>query len=164
MKTGAGLEDFKVALEKGTPKFAFWCLGMNNGDDKETGAVNETWLEPTKEFLAICEEKGITPILSTIPSTPVVLNEPKNVWVRNWAKETGGRYVDFARAVGADTFIEGVKGEKKYVHRNGNEIVNQTGYEWYEGMICPDYVHPVESGAQALYAQVLVDFPEIMNR
>ncbi len=135
MNTQSGLADFKVAIQKGTPEFAVWCLGMNNGD--KTEEPNEPWLESTKEFLEICKEKGITPILSTIPTTPKVNNRPKNEWVRN----SGYRYIDFDRAVGADK-----------------------DSAWYPNMLGADNVHPDVNGAAALYSQVLVDFPEIMNR
>ena len=135
MATERGLEDFKVAIQKGTPEYVLWCLGMNNGD--KGGVLNEGWLNSTKEFLDICKEKGITPILSTIPSTPVVNNEPKNEWVRN----SGYRYIDFNRAVGAEKDVA-----------------------WYPEMLYKDNVHPARGGAEALYSQVLVDFPEIMNR
>ena len=134
MNTQNGLLDFKVAIERGTPVYAVWCLGMNNGDKSED--PNPDWLSATEEFLAICKEKGIIPILSTIPSTPKVYNEPKNIWVRN----SGYRYIDFNRAVGADK-----------------------DKAWYPGMIAADNVHPDAPGAQALYSQVLVDFPEIMQ-
>ena len=109
---------------------------MNNGD--KTEEPNPQWLEATEEFLAICNEKGITPILSTIPSTPKVLNVYKNAWV----KSSGYRYVDFERAVGA--------------HKD---------HAWYPEMLNEkDQVHPAIHGAEALYSQVLIDFPEIMNR
>jgi hypothetical protein len=135
MSTERGLEDFKVAIEKGTPVYAVWCLGMNNGD--KTEEPNPGWLASTEEFLAICKEKGITPILSTIPTTPVVNNSYKNEWVRN----SGYRYIDFNRAVGADK-----------------------APEWYPEMLFKDNVHPARRGAEALYSQVLIDFPEIMKR
>ena len=135
MSTQAGLADFKVAIQRGTPVYAFWCLGMNNGDKE--GVLNQAWVESTEEFLSICKEKGIIPILSTIPNTPKVNNAQKNEWVRN----SGYRYVDFNRAVGADKDVN-----------------------WYPTMLCHDGVHPDVSGAEALYSQVLVDFPEIMKR
>ena len=135
MNTQNGLIDFKTAIQRGTPEYVFWCLGMNNGD--KTEEPNPQWLEATGEFLEICKEKGIIPILSTIPSTPKVCNKYKNVWVRS----SGYRYVDFDRAVGAD--------------KDNN---------WYPEMLGKDQVHPAIHGAEALYSQVLVDFPEIMNR
>ena len=135
MSTQRGLEDFKLAITKGTPVYAVWCLGMNNGD--KTEEPNPDWLAATEEFLAICKEKGIIPILSTIPTTPIANNNYKNEWVRN----SGYRYIDFNRAVGS--------------HKDN---------AWYPEMLYKDNVHPARSGGEALYAQVLVDFPEIMKR
>ena len=126
MGTPRGLEDFKLSLEKGTPIYAVWCLGMNNGEPEKATAPNEKWLSATKEFLDICKEKGIIPILSTIPETPTVRNGLKNEWVR----ASGYRYIDFAHAVGADK-----------------------DPEWYPGMLFSDRVHPAKNGAAALYAQ-----------
>ncbi len=136
MNTQRGLEDFKLSLERGTPVYAVWCLGMNN-NDPSVDEPEPKWLAATEEFLAICKEKGITPILATIPCVPTVMNEAKNAWVR----ASGYRYIDFNRAVGA--------------HKTK---------EWYPEMLCPDRVHPAAKGAAALYSQVLIDFPEIMKR
>ena len=132
--TQQGLEDFKKAVEFGTPKYVVWCLGMNNGDS-ETGA-NSNYLNATKEFLAICEEKGITPILSTIPNTPTVINLYKNEWVKN----SGHRYVDFAAGVNA----------------------SEKGSPWGAGMLAGDNVHPATAGAAALYAQLKKDLADIL--
>ena len=130
----AGLADFKQALTHGTPKYAVWCLGMNDGDSST--AINTNYANAVKEFLEICEDKGITPILSTTPCTPKVRNDYKNAWVRN----SGYRYVDFSRAVGGDA----------------------VGSSWYAGMLYEnDQVHPNVSGAYALYVQFIADFPEI---
>ena len=108
---------------------------MNNKDNEDS--ISESYKAATDEMLAICEERGITPILSTIPNTPKVDNKYKNEWVRN----SGYRYVDFSRAVGADESVD-----------------------WYPDMLSADSVHPASRGAAALYAQVLVDFPEIMHK
>lgn len=128
--------DFELAITRGTPEFALWLLGMNNGEG-ESAEPNPYWLAATERFLAICKEKGITPILATIPTTPKINNAPKNEWVRR----SGYRYIDFNRAVGADI-----------------------SPSWYSGMLSEDQVHPAALGAQALYARVLTDFPEIMRR
>ena len=144
MGTPRGLYEFKHALEYGTPKYAFWCMGMNNGD--KNNEVNVDWLASTEEFLDICEAKGIIPILSTIPSASkdgkeiYINNSYKNAWVRNWAKTTGGRYVDFEAAVVENT---------------------ETG-AWYDKMFYSNGLHPDLRGAQALYMQAVVDFPELM--
>ena len=133
--SAAGLTDFKQMLTHATPKYAVWCLGMNNGDSAT--AINSSYMSCVTEFLQICEEKGIIPILSTIPCTPGVNNSLKNEWV----KSSGYRYIDFARAVGGE----------------------RVGSSWYDGMIesGDQKVHPSGLGAKALYAQFLVDFPEI---
>ena len=135
MNSQRGILDFKTFVDKGQPEFAVWCLGMNNSDKE--GVLNEAYVAATEEFLAICKNRGITPVLSTIPNTPTVNNRQKNAWVR----ASGYRYIDFERAVGS--------------HKNEN---------WYPEMLFRDNVHPAEKGAEALYAQVLIDFPEIMER
>ena len=127
--------DFKLALEHGTPKYAVWCLGMNNKDSETE--ISATYKAATDEFLAICKEKGITPILTTTPNTPKVINIHKNAWV----KSSGYRYIDFAVAVDAE----------------------EKDSAWIKGMISGDNVHPAPTGAQALYEQFIKDFPEIMG-
>lgn len=133
--SASGLTDFKQMLKHGKPKYAIWCLGMNNGDSATD--INSSYLSSVTEFIDLCEENGIIPILSTIPCTPGVNNSHKNAWV----KSSGYRYIDFARAVGGEA----------------------VGSSWYPGMIesGDQKVHPSVSGAKALYAQFLVDFPEI---
>ena len=135
MNSQRGITEFKAIIDKGQPEFVMWTLGMNNGDKE--GKINADYLAATEEFLAICKERGITPILSTIPNTPKVDNRYKNEWVRN----SGYRYIDFCRAVGADESVD-----------------------WYPEMLSTDAIHPAASGAAALYAQALADFPEIMYK
>ncbi|MBE6561994.1 MAG: SGNH/GDSL hydrolase family protein [Ruminococcaceae bacterium] len=160
MKAERGLQEIRMALTRGKPEFIVWHLGGNDADsrwaesltpeqiaamsdnftfDGEIGgnSVNERWLKNTKELLALCEAEGITPVLSTMPSNPLVNHEPKNEWIR----ASGCRYIDVAKAVGA--------------HRSLN---------WYPGMISADNVHPTPVGAMAMYARVLADFPEIMGK
>ncbi len=158
MNTETALVQFKEDLKRGTPQYVVWCMGMNNGDkDKDT--VNSTWLSCTEEFLEICNEKGITPILTTIPTTPTVFNYAKSEWVR----ESGYRYIDFSRAVGGDNYDESLIG-KEYTKPSGDVAYNVTGNEWYADMLHGDLVHPAYLGAKALYTQVLVDFPEITRQ
>ena len=133
MRAPAGLTQFRELLTLDTPKYAIWALGMNNGDRK--GAVNESWLTSTEEFLRLCEQYGVTPILCTIPTTPKVDNRLKNAWIR----ESGYRYIDFDLAVVED-------------HITGS---------WFDGMAASDLNHPTELGAKALYPQVFADFPEL---
>ena len=132
----SALADFKQALEYGRPKYAVWCMGMNDRDNEE--CVSANWKKASDEFLAICMEKGIVPILSTVPNVPERIHSFKNDIVR----ASGYRYIDFAEAVG------GV----------------ERGSSWYEGMLSPDLVHPDVPGAVALYRAVLRDFPEIKGK
>ena len=130
-----GIEEFRAVIDKGAPEFAIWALGMNNGDGPD--GINPDYLRTVKEFIDICEARGIIPILSTIPNCPKVTNRYKNEWIRN----SGYRYIDLCHAVDADD----------------NE-------SWYPGMLSEDLIHPTELGAQTFYAQVLGDFPEMMNK
>ena len=129
----ADLATFKVLIKYGNPKYALWFLGMNDGSDN--GAPTTRWLNDIQEFISICKLNHIIPVLSTIPSVPSINNEYKNTWVRN----SSYRYIDMAKAVGA-----------------------QADGTWYGDMLATDNVHPNADGARALFAQVLTDFPEIM--
>ncbi len=131
----SALRDFKELLNYGTPKFAVWCLGMNNHDSDTE--ISTRYKESTEEFISICRERGIIPVLSTIPNVPKLNHSFKNEFVRS----SGCRYIDFARGVGA----------------------TEVGSPWYPGMLHTDNVHPTATGAMALYAQFITDFPEIME-
>jgi lysophospholipase L1-like esterase len=134
---GAGSQDILAALQQmislARPKYIVWLLGMNN-PDTETG-YNENWKTALDSVLEICENIKATPILATIPNTPTVSNYYKNQYVR----ESGHRYIDFAKAVGA-------------------EALNAP---WYTGMLSTDNVHPTVYGARALAMRLLADLPEI---
>ena len=117
----------------GKPKYIVWCLGMNDGSDSSS-APSSGWAAGRDAVLDVCDQYGATPIFATIPTVPTIDNEQKNAWIRT----SGYRFIDFAKAVGADS--SGV---------------------WYSGMLENDGVHPTISGAKALYGRVLTDFPEI---
>ena len=123
-------------IQFGTPKYIVWCMGMNDGSDTDANTPSSDWTIRRDEMLAICNKNGITPIFATIPNVPSILHTGKNAWI----KASGYRYIDFAAAVGAES----------------------AGSTWYSGMLSSDNVHPSESGAKALFARALVDFPEIM--
>jgi len=142
--SASALEDFKRALRHGAPKYAVWCLGMNDADKPD--AISESYIAATREFISLCEERGIIPILSTVPCTPVRKTEQgyeyENVYKNDFVRSSGYRYIDFAQAVGAAL----------------------PSSPWYDGMLDTDGVHPTSYGAYALYARVLADFPEIMQK
>lgn len=118
----------------GKPKYLVWCLGMNDGSDSES-APSSAWVTGRDTVINLCKRYGITPVFATIPTVPTINHEQKNAWVRS----SGYRYIDFAKAVGA-----------------------QSDGTWFSGMLYTDEVHPTVQGAKALYGRVLTDFPEIM--
>lgn len=118
----------------GKPDYIIWCMGMNDGSDT-TGTPSAQWVSGRDAVLNICEFYGIIPVFATIPNVPNIRHTEKNEWI----KASGHRYVDFAKAVGAD----------------------EVASSWYTGMLSTDNVHPTEKGAKALYGQFLIDFPEV---
>lgn len=118
----------------GKPKYLVWCLGMNDGSDSES-EPSSAWATGRDAVINLCERYGITPVFATIPTVPTINHEQKNAWVRS----SGYRYIDFAKAVGA-----------------------QSDGTWFSGMLYTDEIHPTVQGAKALYGRVLTDFPEIM--
>lgn len=130
--SATALTSFNNTIKYGTPKYAIWCMGMNDPDTSTE--VNTSWLSSIQSFISICNSSGITPILATIPNVPTRNHNFKNEWIRN----SGYRYIDFNKAVGAD--------------KNVN---------WYSNMLYSDGVHPDVLGAKALFMQILIDVPEI---
>ena len=117
----------------GKPKYIIWALGMNDGSDNGD-TPSATWTYGINRMLDACDCACATPILATIPTVPSINHEAKNTWVRN----SGYRYIDFAKAVGA----------------------NSSGV-WYTGMLSSDNVHPTALGAKALYYEAVMDAPEL---
>jgi lysophospholipase L1-like esterase len=126
---------FRKLISIGHPKYIVWALGMN-GSDSES-AINASWKSCTDEVIATCANKNITVILATIPNVPNRIQTFKNAYV----KASGERYIDFAKAVGAES----------------------QGSTWYSGMLSSDNLHPDTNGAIALYSELLADFSEIME-
>ena len=122
-------------LNYGHPAFAVMATGMNDGSDSGDDP-SSSWLNNVQIFINICKTYGVIPILCTIPTVPSVNNENKNAWVRS----SGYRYIDYAKAVGAQS--------------NGT---------WYSGMLSNDNVHPDTLGSNALFTQLITDLPEVMG-
>ena len=138
--SGASFADFKNILSLGyTPKYALWGLGMNDGSDTDEDTPDSTWLSYIQNFISICLERKIIPILATIPSAydsntdTLYYHDGKSKWVRN----SGYRYIDYAKAV--DSNAQGIWGN---------------GYKGAD-------VHPTAKGARMLANQLLLDFAEI---
>lgn len=125
---------FKNLLKYGKPKYAVWCMGMNDFNDTNINTPNTAWKTAYDEFLSLCKSNNILPILSTIPNVPQRTHIAKNKIV----KESGYRYIDFAHAVGAD----------------------EQGATWYDSLLSDDKTHPSVQGARVLYGEALASFPE----
>jgi lysophospholipase L1-like esterase len=128
-------QSFENLIQMKKPKYLCWFLGMNDPD--LSGSIDSSWVATVYQVLSACNANGITPILATIPNTPTQRNIEKN----NWVKASGYRYVDFASAVGA----------------------SEANSSWYTGMLSSDNVHPTAEGAKALWLQMRMDVPEIMQ-
>ncbi len=146
MTTEACLEQLMQDLAYGTPQYIVWCCGMEKAD-AAVDSANPEYTAATAQFLKLCVEKGITPILTTAPSCPTVSHFAKNEWI----KASGSRYIDLAKAVGAD----------RYNAELINGTDNTSGAAWYEDLLSEDGIHATEKGTALFYAQVLFDFPEI---
>ena len=89
--------------------------------------------------IALCKERGITPIFTTQGGLPNCYYKPHCEYILS----KGERYIDFAHAVAT----------------NGWE----TDSTWYPGLLYSDNVHPTGNGARTLAMQALKDMPEIMQ-
>lgn len=123
---------FRRVLDIYKPKYVVWCLGMNDASDETTWPPD--WKNGIDEVLSACNHNNIVPILATIPCVPSIDHTKKNEYIKN----SGWRYIDFAKAVGAEA----------------------AGSSWYDGMLSGDNVHPTALGAQALASRFMVDVPE----
>lgn len=130
-----GRTSFSKLLNLGTPKIAVWFLGMNDGTDDDDTVPNTNWKYNVEYFIALCRANNVEPIFATIPNVPSINHKGKNAWI----KSSGYRYIDMCHAVGADVDVN-----------------------WYGDMLSSDKIHPAESGAKALFGQVLLDLPEVM--
>lgn len=126
---------FTKLLDLGRPSYAVWFMGMNDGSDTNDTTPNINWVSERDNFIALCEKNNVEPIFATIPNVPSINHKGKNKWIR----ESGYRYIDMCHAVGADVNVN-----------------------WYGDMLSSDKIHPSESGAKALFTQVLLDLPEVM--
>ena len=126
------------------PKFIVWALGMNDGSDANANTPVSAWLTYANNLVSLCKQYNITPIFVTIPNVPTISHEGKNNWIRN----SGYRYIDLAKAVGAETFVADVR----------NWYGAGTDYDY----LAADGIHATAFGGRAMASQVLQDFPEIV--
>lgn len=124
---------FKHDLEFGTPKIVVWELQGNIAGD-EGLTPNPDWLKAFEEFVAICKEKGITPVFTESCSTK------RNTAGRNkWIRDHGYRLIAWR-----------------------NDIVKEDGSGWRDpSWLSKDKVHPTADGAKVLWNAFKRDFPEL---
>lgn len=120
----------------GIPQRIIWGLGMNDTSDSGDESPSSTWLSIVNNLMSLCMSYGIELILCTIPNVPGRNNRGKNTYVRN----SGYRYIDFAKAVGSDD-----------------------NTSWTDDMLDSDELHPTELGAMALYSEAICKVPEIVQ-
>lgn len=127
---GAGstqmLQSFINDLKLGKPKYAVWCLGMNDRQDSDN-RPSEVWLNSIRSFITVCEQNGITPILTTVPSVPKRNHKAKSAWVR----KSGYTYIDISQAV------------------SDNDSPN-----WFSDYLSADNIHPSATGAKVIADKV----------
>lgn len=96
--SGQAAQSLSNLLNFGYPKDVIVCTGMNDGADSSDDVPSQRWVAYRDEILSICQNNGLNPVFATIPSTPTINNNAKNSWIKN----SGYRYIDFEKAVGAD--------------------------------------------------------------
>ena len=116
------------------PKKILWCMGMNDGDSSTE--VNENWNTYYNRIKELCADRCIELILTTIPNIPDKNHSFKNNIIRN----SGLRYVDVCKAVGAES-----------------------DSSWYSGLLGDDQAHPSEIGGYVIASAIIASVPEIGN-
>ena len=128
--SGAYSDLEKLMALGGVPKMLIWCLGMN--DNVSSYQTNLAKLK------GLSEKYGFELILQKVPVVPARIEQ--NTGVNVIVAESGLRYIDAYKAVGAD----------------------DTG-TWYTDYLSSDKVHPSVNGAKAIATRMLIDAPEIMQ-
>ena len=94
MSSAEALEALKLYLTYYKPKMVVWFPGMKEADT--SSSINSTWLKNTEEFLSLCTQYDIFPILVTIPNHKTLNHIKKNEWIR---AKTDVRFTDAAKIV-----------------------------------------------------------------
>ena len=138
-----GIEDFKDALNYGTPKILVWDSVSGNNPDKDD-ILSPNFYDNTLEMLKICKEKGIKVYIQTMPNCPIQTNMYKNDVILNRTLDFADcdyEVIDLARAVNA-------RDEKNPA--------------WFPNMLHTDNVHPTRLGGRASYLGIVADCPELI--
>ena len=107
--------------------------------------INSEWKTTLDKVISLCSENGIELILCTIPNVrggavddTDISNARNHSFKNEWIRNSGYRYIDFCKAVGADDNVN-----------------------WYDGMLSSDGVHPDVLGAEVLASKFIQDCYEI---
>lgn len=122
------------------PEYVIWCLGMN-----DNGSLS-SWENNINKVLYICKANGTEVVLCTIPEVRNNTSYLNKDEMSSWVKNSGQRYIDVQKAVGANS--------------EGEWYGNGTEYDYQSS----DNVHPSEYGAKAIATQFIVDVPEIAKQ
>lgn len=79
-------------LETYTPSAIAWFPGLYETD---SGQVNDKWKSNTQAFLTLCNQRGILPILCTLPNHSTLNHQYKN----NWLRQLPGYIISDAAAI-----------------------------------------------------------------
>ena len=146
MNTTGGLVEFKDALQHGTPKYAIWGLGMNDGGDSLVDGswnIKQVTYDNHIEFLEICKQNNIEAIFISSVNCTDNYHSGKIDYVFNRL----GRFADYDyRVISLPHAVNGY----------------EPGSEWYDGMLSSDGIHPTKLGARNFYLETLCIFPELL--
>ena len=113
--------------------YVFFALGINNSS-------LGNYLPYAQQAINVCKQNGQTPILVTITPHPTV-SEANLTAMNDWIRNSGEKYVDMNLAVTVP----------------GNQ------YQWRDGYVLGDLVHPSVAGHKAMFERITIDLPELLN-
>lgn len=119
----------------GVPKIIYWAMGMNDADSETY--INSAWNDIYYQLIALCTKYNVELVFGTIPNVPNRNHAYKNVQI----EDSGYRYVDNSRMVGADILTS-----------------------WRPGLLGGDNVHPTSEGAEVLARYLAISIPELKTQ
>ena len=132
--SAGGLLSLKKLLRFATPKVVVWGLGMNDPDNSDS--INGSWQSTVEEARQLCDSIGAVFVPTTTPNVPQRIHSYKNQYV----KANFDLYVDLASSCGAE----------------------ETGSDWFDGLLGVDRVHPTAAGCLVIASEYIRTIPEIM--
>lgn len=108
--------DFVQMLKYGTPKYLYWCLGMNDN--------SVLWKNYSQLVEKLCRERGITLIYQTIPWPTT--GSAEKAKINKFIKDSGYRYVDGYSALCKDangTWYDGMNDDGTHPTTLGAKVL-----------------------------------------